>query len=144
MPTAETPEDLPEEGEQDVEGAQLRPEKRARGRPRKRYLLDISHPFYFAGCSACAGLSYQHSKGCLRFRQNVNADPEYAARVGLTPEQVQMSRDRGLLPDPVAETPGAAIVELPGLRLKQLVELQEVNNPQLVAASEWSWWEWNG
>eukprot|EP00971_Amphidinium_carterae_P284620 5650854-Amphidinium_carterae.1 len=69
---ADGPEDLPEEGEQDVEGAELRPEKRARGRPR---------------CSACAGLSYQHSKGCLRFRQNVNEDPAFAARVGLTPEQ---------------------------------------------------------
>eukprot|EP00971_Amphidinium_carterae_P012748 251268-Amphidinium_carterae.1 len=65
QPMASGPEDLPEEGEQDVEGAELRPEKRARGRPRKRYLLDISHPLYFAGCSACAGLSYQHSKGCL-------------------------------------------------------------------------------
>eukprot|EP00971_Amphidinium_carterae_P049822 982101-Amphidinium_carterae.1 len=70
-----------------VEGAELRPEKRARGRPRKRYLLDISHPLYFAGCSACAGLSYQHSKGCLRFRQNVNEDPAFATRVGLTQEQ---------------------------------------------------------
>eukprot|EP00971_Amphidinium_carterae_P016796 331470-Amphidinium_carterae.1 len=50
QPMASGPEDLPEEGEQDVEGAELRPEKRARGRPR---------------CSACAGLSYQHSKGCL-------------------------------------------------------------------------------
>eukprot|EP00971_Amphidinium_carterae_P205147 4071302-Amphidinium_carterae.1 len=35
QPMAEGPEDLPEEGEQDVEGAELRPEKRARGRPRK-------------------------------------------------------------------------------------------------------------
>eukprot|EP00971_Amphidinium_carterae_P287263 5702481-Amphidinium_carterae.1 len=61
----EGPVDLPEDGEPDVEGAELRPEKRARGRPRKRYLLDISHPLYFAGCSACAGLSHQHSKGCL-------------------------------------------------------------------------------
>eukprot|EP00971_Amphidinium_carterae_P351542 6492157-Amphidinium_carterae.8 len=60
---AETPEDLPEEGEQDFEGAELRPDKRARGRLRK---------------SACAGLSYQHSKGCMRFRSNVNADPEFA------------------------------------------------------------------
>eukprot|EP00971_Amphidinium_carterae_P317768 6316931-Amphidinium_carterae.1 len=64
------PADLPEEGVLDVEGAELRPEKRARGRPRKRYLLDISHPLYFAGCSACAGLSYQHSnpagRGCLK------------------------------------------------------------------------------
>eukprot|EP00971_Amphidinium_carterae_P236062 4685016-Amphidinium_carterae.3 len=51
----------PEEGEQDIEGAQLRPEKRARG------------------CSACAGLSYQHSKGCMRFQQYVNSDPEFAA-----------------------------------------------------------------
>eukprot|EP00971_Amphidinium_carterae_P119394 2364783-Amphidinium_carterae.1 len=76
----ETPEDLPKGGEQDVEGAELRPEKRARGRPRNRYLLDISHPLYFAGCSACAGLSYQHAKGCLRFRQNVHEDPEFAAR----------------------------------------------------------------
>eukprot|EP00971_Amphidinium_carterae_P292174 5799984-Amphidinium_carterae.1 len=50
-----------------------------------------------SGCSACAGLSYQHSKGCLRFRQYVNEDPAFAARVGLTPEQVQVSRDRGLL-----------------------------------------------
>eukprot|EP00971_Amphidinium_carterae_P252051 5004403-Amphidinium_carterae.1 len=65
QPMAEGPADLPEEGEPDVEGAELRPETRARGRPRKRYLLDISHPLYFAGCSACAGLSYQHSKGCL-------------------------------------------------------------------------------
>eukprot|EP00971_Amphidinium_carterae_P012434 244833-Amphidinium_carterae.1 len=95
---AEGPVDLPEDGEPDVEGAELRPEKRARGRPRKRYLLDISHPLYFAGCSACAGLSYQHSKGCLRFRQNVNEDPAFATRVGLTQEQVQVSRDRGLLP----------------------------------------------
>eukprot|EP00971_Amphidinium_carterae_P112266 2223791-Amphidinium_carterae.3 len=83
--------------------------RRARGRPRKQYLPDISHPLYFAGCSACAGLSYQHWKGCLRFRQNVNADPEVATRVGLTQEQVQMSRDRGLLDQPrVAETPGTA------------------------------------
>eukprot|EP00971_Amphidinium_carterae_P117076 2318405-Amphidinium_carterae.1 len=35
QPLASGPEDLPEEGEQDVEGAGLRPEKRARGRPRK-------------------------------------------------------------------------------------------------------------
>eukprot|EP00971_Amphidinium_carterae_P133066 2635002-Amphidinium_carterae.1 len=35
QPMASGPEDLPEEGEQDVEGAELRPEKRARGRPRK-------------------------------------------------------------------------------------------------------------
>eukprot|EP00971_Amphidinium_carterae_P201082 3990341-Amphidinium_carterae.5 len=57
---------------------------------------------YFAGCSGCAGLS-------LRFRQSINADPEFAARVGLTPEQVQMSRDRGLLDQPrVAETLSAA------------------------------------
>eukprot|EP00971_Amphidinium_carterae_P299106 5942103-Amphidinium_carterae.1 len=61
---AEKPEDLPEEGEQDVEGAELRPEKRARGRPRKRFET----------------LSYQHSKGCLRFRQNVNDDPESRIR----------------------------------------------------------------
>eukprot|EP00971_Amphidinium_carterae_P009000 177561-Amphidinium_carterae.1 len=80
QPMASGPEDLPEEGEQEVEGAELRPEKRARGRPRKRYLLDISHPLYFTGCSACAGLSYQRSKGCLRFRQNVNEDPAFAAR----------------------------------------------------------------
>eukprot|EP00971_Amphidinium_carterae_P296626 5892620-Amphidinium_carterae.1 len=85
--TAEGPKDLPEEGEQDVEGAELRPEKSARGRPRKRYLLDISHPR--------AGLSYQRSKGCVRFKQNVNEDPAFAARVGLTQEQVQVSRDRG-------------------------------------------------
>eukprot|EP00971_Amphidinium_carterae_P155750 3088488-Amphidinium_carterae.1 len=49
------------------------------------------------GCSACAGLSYQHSKGCLRFRQNVNEDPAFA------PEQVQASRYRGLL-QPVGQT----------------------------------------
>eukprot|EP00971_Amphidinium_carterae_P007033 139166-Amphidinium_carterae.1 len=55
------------------------------------------------GCSACVGLSYQHSKRCLRFRQNVNKDPEFAARVGLTQEQVQLSRDRGLL-QPVGQT----------------------------------------
>eukprot|EP00971_Amphidinium_carterae_P075975 1500937-Amphidinium_carterae.1 len=35
QPMADGPEDLPEEGERDVEGAELRPEKRARGRPRK-------------------------------------------------------------------------------------------------------------
>eukprot|EP00971_Amphidinium_carterae_P346392 6487804-Amphidinium_carterae.1 len=59
------------------------------------YLLDISHPLYFAGCSACAWLSYQHSKGCLSLTvQTVNEDPEFAARVGLTQEQVQLSRDR--------------------------------------------------
>eukprot|EP00971_Amphidinium_carterae_P070923 1402612-Amphidinium_carterae.1 len=50
QPMAEKPEDLPEGGEQDIEGAELRPEKRARGRP----LRDISHPLYFVGCSACA------------------------------------------------------------------------------------------
>eukprot|EP00971_Amphidinium_carterae_P065633 1300395-Amphidinium_carterae.1 len=32
---AEGPVDVPEDGEPDVEGAELRPEKRARGRPRK-------------------------------------------------------------------------------------------------------------
>eukprot|EP00971_Amphidinium_carterae_P204934 4067232-Amphidinium_carterae.1 len=32
---AEGPVDLPENGEPDVEGAELRPEKKARGRPRK-------------------------------------------------------------------------------------------------------------
>eukprot|EP00971_Amphidinium_carterae_P241347 4792200-Amphidinium_carterae.1 len=93
----EVPEDVPEEGEQDVEGALTRPEKRARGRPRKRVLLDISHPLYFAACSRCAGLPYQHSKGCLRFRQNILTDPTFAARVGLTPEQVQLAQDKGLL-----------------------------------------------
>eukprot|EP00971_Amphidinium_carterae_P209862 4162674-Amphidinium_carterae.1 len=35
-PEEEVPDDIPEEGEQDVEGAEPRPEKRARGRPRKR------------------------------------------------------------------------------------------------------------
>eukprot|EP00971_Amphidinium_carterae_P183440 3640889-Amphidinium_carterae.1 len=32
----EVPDDIPEEGELDIEGAEPRPEKRARGRPRKR------------------------------------------------------------------------------------------------------------
>eukprot|EP00971_Amphidinium_carterae_P054612 1075965-Amphidinium_carterae.1 len=32
QPMAEKPEGLPEEGEQDIEGAELRPEKRARGK----------------------------------------------------------------------------------------------------------------
>eukprot|EP00971_Amphidinium_carterae_P095020 1880067-Amphidinium_carterae.3 len=62
-----------------MEGALTRPEKRARGRPRKRVLLDISHQLYFAGCSGCAGLAYQHSKRCLRFRQNILTDPTFAA-----------------------------------------------------------------
>eukprot|EP00971_Amphidinium_carterae_P161081 3194157-Amphidinium_carterae.1 len=42
----------------------------------------------------------------LRFRQNVNEDPTFTARVGLTPEQVQVSRDRGLL-QPVGQTTDA-------------------------------------
>eukprot|EP00971_Amphidinium_carterae_P079274 1568550-Amphidinium_carterae.3 len=67
-------------GEQDVEGAQPRPEKRARGRPRKRLLLDISHPLYFAGCSACSGLSYQHSKGCMRLTSAVGTRERAFAR----------------------------------------------------------------
>eukprot|EP00971_Amphidinium_carterae_P107629 2131263-Amphidinium_carterae.1 len=96
----EVPEDVPEEGEQDVEGALTRPEKRARRRPRKRVLLDISHPLYFAGCSA-----YQHLKGCLRLRQNILT---FAARVGMTPEQVQLAQDKGLLPEVSETTSGSA------------------------------------
>eukprot|EP00971_Amphidinium_carterae_P007687 152130-Amphidinium_carterae.1 len=104
----EVPEDVPEEGEQDVEGALTRPEKRARGRPRKQVLLDIPHPLYFAGCSGCAGLAYQHSRGCLRFRQNILTDPTLAARVGLTQEQVQLAQDKGLLPE-VSETTSGSV-----------------------------------
>eukprot|EP00971_Amphidinium_carterae_P347250 6489147-Amphidinium_carterae.1 len=94
---ADVPEDLPEEGEQDVEGAVtvLNSDR--------RNALEADRG---SGCRACAGLSDQHSKGCLRFRQNVNEDPAFAARVGLTPEQVQASRDRGLL-QPVGQTTDA-------------------------------------
>eukprot|EP00971_Amphidinium_carterae_P316640 6294117-Amphidinium_carterae.1 len=55
-----------------------------------------------------AGLAYQHSKGCLRFRQNVVTDPAFAARAGLTQDQFQLAQNRGLLPDPTVETPSAA------------------------------------
>eukprot|EP00971_Amphidinium_carterae_P320505 6370724-Amphidinium_carterae.1 len=72
---AEGPVDLPEDGEPDVGKVRNSIRRRERGADLVR------------GCSACAGLSYQHSKGCLRFRQNVNEDPAFAARVGLTPEQ---------------------------------------------------------
>eukprot|EP00971_Amphidinium_carterae_P057955 1146280-Amphidinium_carterae.1 len=71
-------------------------------------LLDILHQLYFAECSGCAGLAYQHSKGCLRFRQNILTDPAFAARVGVTPEQVQMARDKGLLPEASETTGGSA------------------------------------
>eukprot|EP00971_Amphidinium_carterae_P350957 6491827-Amphidinium_carterae.1 len=39
---------------------------------------------------------------------NVLTDPAFAARAGPTLEQVQLARDRGLLPDPMVETPEAA------------------------------------
>eukprot|EP00971_Amphidinium_carterae_P234607 4655463-Amphidinium_carterae.1 len=47
----------------------------------------------------------------MRFRQYVTTDPAFAARVGLTREQVQQARDRGLLPEVgPASGPSAAAV----------------------------------
>eukprot|EP00971_Amphidinium_carterae_P334143 6469236-Amphidinium_carterae.2 len=100
-PLAETPEDLPEEGEQE-----------SAARCGRCAAQTGEESIYWTSHDLTPIILRKHSKGCLRFRQSVNADPEFAARVGLTPEQVQMSRDRGLL-RPVgqtgtAETPEAA------------------------------------
>eukprot|EP00971_Amphidinium_carterae_P295578 5870407-Amphidinium_carterae.2 len=76
----EVPDDVPEEGEPDVEGALPRPEKRAWGRPRKQ----TEH--------------FDRSSFCT----------EFAARVGLTQEQVQMAQDKGLLPE-LSETTGGSV-----------------------------------
>eukprot|EP00971_Amphidinium_carterae_P269209 5340706-Amphidinium_carterae.2 len=65
----EVPEDVPEEGEQDV--------RRERGVDR--------------------------GSG-----QNILTDPTFAARVGMTPEQVQLAQDKGLLPE-VSETTSGSV-----------------------------------
>eukprot|EP00971_Amphidinium_carterae_P285430 5666810-Amphidinium_carterae.2 len=76
----DVPDDIPEDGEPDVEGALTRPEKRARGRLRKRVLLDIacrigisafqgvhaSAPVQTAAASGAAAASASTASGAAR------------------------------------------------------------------------------